>query len=111
MVRCWYGRWGLGCWWGCGSDYDFQWATIGDPGNRETRDDELGFFAQVYHPYYTRNTGNVLGFSDFTGGDIRLAFGEIMINNGVSPDKPIDLGWEYAARYVNWLHNGKVNEE
>ena len=120
-------------------DYDFQWATIGDPGNRATRDDELGFatpnrhlgsvnyayrmattevtvgqyfeFAQVYHPYYTKNTGNVLGFSDFTGGDIRLAFGEIMIRDGVSPNKPIDLGWEYAARYVNWLHNGKVNEE
>ncbi|MBL4808777.1 MAG: SUMF1/EgtB/PvdO family nonheme iron enzyme [Phycisphaerales bacterium] len=119
--------------------YDFNWATIGDPGNRATLDEELGFltnnqylgsvnyeyrmattevtvgqyfeFAQVYHPYYTANTGNVLGFSDFTGGDIRLAWGDISIRQGRSPNKPIDMGWEYAARYVNWLHNGKVNEE
>ena len=120
-------------------DYGFNWATIGDPGNRATLDEELGFatpnqhlgsvnyeyrmattevtvgqyfeFAQLYHPIYTRNTGNDLGHSPFTGGDIRLAFGEIMIRDGVSPNKPIDMGWEYAARYVNWLNNGKVNEE
>lgn len=120
-------------------NYDFNWATIGDPGNRATLDHELGFattnqhigsvnyefrmattevtvgqyfeFAQLYHPIYTKNTGNVLGFSDFTGGDIRLAFGEIMIRDGVSQNKPIKMGWEYATRYVNWLHNGKVNAE
>ena len=123
-------------------DYGFNWAIIGDPGNRATLDSEiydpynlypnqhLGAvnyeyrmattevtvgqyfeFAQVYHPYYTANTGNDLGLSDFTGGDIRLAWGEISIRGGTSPDKPIDMGWEYAARYVNWLHNGKVNEE
>lgn len=122
--------------------YDFQWSTIGDPGNRATLDSEIYDpfniypnprvgavnyeyrmattevtvgqyfeFAQQYHPIYTKNTGNVLGFSDFTGGDIRLAFGEIMIREGVSANKPIEMGWEYATRYVNWLHNGKVNEE
>ena len=123
-------------------DYGFNWATIGDAGNRATLDSEIydpfGIatnphvgavnyefrmattevtvgqyfeFAQVYHPYYTQNTGNDLGFSDFTGGDIRLAWGEISIRSGVSHNKPIDMGWEYATRYVNWLHNGKVNEE
>jgi formylglycine-generating enzyme required for sulfatase activity len=120
-------------------DYDFNWVTIGDPGNRATLDHELGFatsnqhtgsvnyeyrmattevtvgqyfeFAQVYAPYYQANTGNVFGTPDFTGFDIRVAFGEAAIQDGVSHDKPIDMGWEYAARYVNWLHNGKVNEE
>lgn len=123
-------------------DYGFNWATIGDAGNRATRLDEMydpfGIatnphvgavdyefrmattevtvgqyfeFAQVYHPFYTQNTGNVLGLSDFTGGDIRLAWGEISIRQGRSPNQPIDMGWEYAARYVNWLHNGKVNAE
>jgi len=117
--------------------YDF--ALVGDPGNRNTIDEELDKwtmgavvgavdyefrmatlevtvgqyfeFAELYHPYYTINTGNVFGFSDFTGGDIDLAWGEIMLRPGVSPNKPINLGWEYATRYVNWLHNGKVNEE
>lgn len=23
---------------------------------------------------------------------------------------PVEIGWRYAARYCNWLHNGKVNE-
>ncbi len=120
-------------------DYGFNWATIGDPGNRATLDSELGFattnqylgsvnyeyrmattevtvgqyfeFAQVYAPYYTANTGNDLGFPDFLGWDIRLAWGDISIRSGVSLNKPISMGWEYAARYVNWLHNGKVNAE
>lgn len=119
--------------------YGYDFALISDPGNRDTIDEELELltegqyigavdyeyrmatlevtveqyyqFAELYHPYYTINTGNVLGFSDFTGGDIRLAWGVIHIRDGVSPHKPIDLGWEYATRYVNWLHHGKVNEE
>ncbi len=119
--------------------FGFNFALVGDPGNRNTIDDELDDwtigqeigaveyefrmatlevtvgqyfeFAEIYHPYYTINTGNVLGHSDFTGGDIRLAWGVIHIRDGVSPNKPIDLGWEYATRYMNWLHHGKVNEE
>lgn len=26
------------------------------------------------------------------------------------PDLPAEMGWRFAARYCNWLHNGKVNE-
>lgn len=25
-------------------------------------------------------------------------------------DYPVDVSWAYAARYVNWLHNGQVNQ-
>jgi len=120
-------------------DFGFEFVTIGDVGNRNTIDGEhapfyanayVGAvdyefriatlevtvgqyfeFAQVYHPYYTANTGNVLGHDAFTGGDICLAWGDISICDGVSPDRPIYMSWEYAARFVNWLHNGKVNEE
>ncbi len=121
------------------SQDDPDFVIIGDPGNRNTIDEEMdewamgqavgavGYefrmatlevtvgqyfeFAEQYHPYYTINTGNILGHSDFTGGDIRLASGVIQIRDGVSSNKPISLGWEYATRYVNWLHHGKVNEE
>ncbi len=120
-------------------DYGFDWAVIGDPGNRGTNDDELGFatpnnhygavdytyrmattevtvaqyfeFVEAYLPYYEANTGNIFGHSDFTGGDIRTASGQASIREGVNPDKPIDMGWEYAARFVNWLHNGKATNE
>lgn len=123
-------------------DFDYNWATIGDPGNRATLDHEIydpfDFFpnpqvgavnyeyrmattevtvgqyfefVDAYHPYYTENTGNVLGHSDFTGGLIRVAFGEAHIRDGVSHNRAAQMGWEYAARYVNWLHNDKVNEE
>ena len=109
--------------------YGYDFAYVGDPGNRNTIDEELDVwtmgrvvgavdyeyrmatlevtveqyfeFAELYHPYYSANTGNVLGHADFTGSDINLAWGEIMILPSVSPNKPIDLGWEYATRYAN----------
>ncbi len=123
-------------------DYGFNWATIGDAGNRATLDSEIydpfGFspnpqvgavnyeyrmattevtvgqyfeFVQAYVPFYEANTGNSLGHSDFTGGLIRTAYGESSIRNGISENRAAQMGWEYAARYVNWLHNGKVNAE
>ncbi len=120
-------------------DYGFDWATIGDPGNRATLDEELPIatsnrhigavdytyrmattevtigqyfeFVEAYLPYYEANTGNVFGSSEFTGGAIRTAFGEASIREGENPDEAIRVSWEYAARYVNWLHNGKATNE
>ncbi len=120
-------------------DYGFDWATIGDPGNRATNDDEvfkffgnqhLGAvdytyristtevtvgqyfeFVEAYLPYYEANTGNIFGSSDFTGGLIRTASGHAHIRDGISENRAAEMSWEYAARYVNWLHNGKATNE
>ncbi len=86
-------------------NYEFRMATT------EVTVGQYFEFVQEYHPYFTANTGNVLGLSDFTGGLIRVAFGETHIRDGVSQNRAAQMGWEYAARYVNWLHNDKVNEE
>ena len=119
----------------------WDWATVGDPGNRGTTDDENGIyftdqtviggvdsryrmavtevtvgqyigFAQDYASLYRERTGNFGGFSDFTGGDFILQGGNATarINPGVSANQPIQVGWEYAARFTNWLHNGGGTE-
>ena len=119
----------------------WDWATVGDPGNRGTTDDENGVyftdqtviggvdsryrmavtevtvgqyigFAQDYASLYRERTGNFGGFSDFTGGDFILQGGNATarINPGVSANQPIQVGWEYAARFTNWLHNGGGTE-
>src|SRR5690606_16629073 len=46
----------------------------------------------------------------FTGFGISYSFAGLFIRPGISPNRPADMSWEYAARYCNWLHNGKVNE-
>ena len=125
----------------CGpvESYDFTFATIGDPGNRATLDSEvykfhpnehLGAvddtyrmsttevtvgqyfeFVEAYLPYYERRTGSTIGFSDFTGGLIRTFEGQASIRDGISANRAAEMSWEYAARYVNWLHNGKQTHE
>ncbi len=119
-------------------DYGYQWTTVGDPGNRHSIDGEVPFqtgrhigsvgyeyrmattevtvgqwfeFVQAYEPYYFANTGSGTGFSAFTSSSISATPGSVSILPGESPNRPADMSWEYAARYVNWLHNGKVNEQ
>ena len=120
-------------------DFGFEFVTIGDPGNRATLDEELGElvtnrhvgavdyeyriatlevtvgqyfeFVQVYHPYYTANTGRPWAGSDFTGSGISVVGGTAWIDDGVSPNRPAVMNWRYATRYINWLHNDRVNEE
>ncbi|MBL4698445.1 MAG: SUMF1/EgtB/PvdO family nonheme iron enzyme [Phycisphaerales bacterium] len=119
-------------------DYGINFVTIGDPGNRDTNefevplgpDDRIGGveykyrmaitevtvaqhleFVAAYYPIYVKNTGSPVGTGQFTGLSIRAAFGQIHIRAGHIPEAPTDIGWEYAARYVNWLHNGKIIEE
>lgn len=118
-----------------------EFVTITDVGNRDTTDEEVpGIFGEggyrlggvdyeyrmattevtiaqyfefvvAYLPIYERNTGNTLGSVDFTGEGIRTRDGVASIRAGYSPQRAADMSWEYAARYVNWLHNDKINEE
>lgn len=73
-------------------------------------------FAMAYAPYYFADNGTGLGSSNFYGLDftmIGLSNGSVSAfgyNPEVEANKPSVIGWEYAARYVNWLHNGKSSE-
>ncbi len=120
-------------------DYDFDFVTIGDPGNRATLPEEgnplfvdshvprgsVGYvyrmattevtvgqhfeFVQAYAPRYFELTGDTIASPDFTGFSISAGFSGTFIRPGISPDRPTTMSWEYAARYVNWLHNGKAD--
>lgn len=110
--------------------YGYQWATIGDAGNRATAPEEVpdrpelqigsvGYeyrmtttevtvgqwfdFVQAYAPYYEGPATNTA----FTGGSI-FRIGSNYIITTSNPEQPTSMSWEYAARYCNWLHNGKA---
>ena len=88
-----------------GVDYEYRMATT------EVTIEQYFEFVVAYLPIYERNTGNTLGFVDFTGHGIRTRDGIASILGNYSPQRATDMSWEYAARYVNWLHNDKVIEE
>ncbi len=122
------------------TEYGMEFVTIGDPGNRPTRPEEgnpifadqhlprgavdyeyriartevtIGQyfeFVDAYFPLDFKRTGRVLGNSDFTGLGIATNLGGAFIRPGISPNSAANMSWEYAARYVNWLHNDKVNQ-
>lgn len=112
----------------------YEWVVITHPGNRDTIPEETPFrpdvpiggvdyvfriaktevtvgqwfeFVTAYAPFYDLNG---IADPDFTGQSINYAFDGLYILPGVSPQRPSDMSWEYAARYCNWLHNGQVNE-
>lgn len=118
--------------------YGYDFALVGDPGNRDTNDEEVPGdietliggvdyefwlattevtigqyleFVIAYYPFYVENTGRELALPDFTGTGIIADHGDIFILPGCSADEPTDMGWEYAARYINWLHHGKIVED
>lgn len=117
---------------------EHQWAVIGSPGNApnvytETPGNtprsrgsvayeyaitkteitalQWNEFVQAYTPYIAQaNRFDSRFFSD----RFRPVF---LPNNQVryemlpaASQYPVEIGWRYAARYCNWLHNGKVNE-
>jgi formylglycine-generating enzyme required for sulfatase activity len=114
----------------------YEWATITHPGNRPTNDAETAFpggrygavdheyriattevtvgqwfeFVQAYEPFYKYPSSGPIAHSAFTSTSIIAIGGNINIVPGRSPGRAADMGWEFAARYCNWLHNGKVNE-
>ena len=123
------------------TSYGTEFATIGDPGNRDSLPGEgdppptvfyqpvggvdyryrvartevtLGQyveFVDAYAPRYFKNSGNAIARSEFIGIGLTASPSGAAIRPGFSPDRAATMSWEYAARYVNWLHNGKVNED
>lgn len=111
-------------------DYDFQWATVGAPGNRPTNANETfdGPFGSVGHSYrmaktevtveqwadFLRayepfNTTGNLGGSDLTSIYIRRNQGGGYSYDPAVARFPVSVTWDPAARYCNWLHNGKAS--
>lgn len=115
----------------------YTWATIGHAGNRPTNNTEtptrpdlnigaVGYefrmantevtvsqwlqFVQAFEPFYQYPGAGTVATTDFTSTSINVAFGNIGLHSWASPNQSADMSFEYAARYCNWLHNGKVNE-
>ena len=122
-------------------DYGHDFVVIGDPGNRPVNIEEGGRFFPPYAPEGFRvgqvnyryrmsrtevTVGQWLEFvnayapyyegyanaTEFTGEWIyyNVTAGEYRAFAG-SDNFPTDMGWRYAARYCNWLHNGKSLEQ
>lgn len=121
-------------------DYDFGWSVIGDPGNRAAnREEAPGFWnsagqplitvGSVDHTYrmsttevtctqyveflnaYRHHTNLPLNTVQLTG--ILIAYNPdtdaFAIRSG-HEQAGVAVTWRMAARYTNWLHNGKGNE-
>lgn len=120
-----------------GPDADgYSWATITHAGNRPTNDSEVPWagtrigavdyqyriattetsvgqwleFVRAYEPFYEYPSSGNIADPAFASTSIRVVGGSISLYPGRTPGRAADMGWEFAARYCNWLHNGKVNE-
>lgn len=109
-------------------DYGLDWVTVGAPGNAPTPPDlyisalprsagavdheyrimrtevtngQWFEFVRAYQPYYTGSTVD----PRFTGFGIVFLGGSYVLDRPAN--EPATMSWEYAARYVNWLENGK----
>ena len=116
--------------------YGFEWCVVGDinnppfPGNRQTgafkgagvvpyryritrTEIPIGAiteFLEAYAPFYDRDVRS----AEYTGILILAGWdGDHWIFSGGNgmDGVPAPLSPEQAARFCNWLHNGKVNEE
>jgi len=120
-------------------EYDFQWSTIGHPGNRPTNTEEtahnpfappmgaVGYeyrlaktevtakqwleFVRAYAPYWSGSRYD----SQFIGNWVYPANGDPDLPPDYRVDKaaenfPTEMSWRMAARYCNWLQNGKRPE-
>ncbi len=113
-----------------------HWATITHPGNAaytftqsgqtyskgrvdyeyrisktEVTGEEWFEFVNAYAPYVPFNlrragqfVGDSVSYTEYPDGSITYS-----LRPGLH-DYAAGLGWRFAARYCNWLHNGKVNE-
>jgi formylglycine-generating enzyme required for sulfatase activity len=119
-------------------DYGFEWRTIGAPGNAPALPSQFPFLAEPngrvdYSYRLTRTEVTNTQWLDFVNA-YSVLHPEVSVINDLafsgpdnyrSSDDPSDFGWYtdpggenaparfswfYAARYCNWLHNGKVNE-
>lgn len=121
-------------WAGPPPNYDFDWVAIAHVGNRATVPSEVPWdttlqigavnheyritktevtvrqyfeFVQAYAPYWTGPPSS----SQFTGGWIRYSTTSGYSYPAERAEWPIDVTWRMAARYVNWLNNGKNPEQ
>lgn len=124
------------------TDYDFQWATIGDVGNRavtqaeapnlfdaggnpilgdvgrvdyeyriattEVTNTQYREFIRAYRPYWDGTPFSVQLTGDWIGWDSQTD--DYIIQPGAE-HAGAAVTWHMAARYVNWLHNGKGTEQ
>ncbi len=116
---------------------DIQWATVGSPGNAPFVIDFGGGFefraGQVDHEFRiakTEVTGAqwlefVEAYAPFVApgyaNNSEFESLSIILLPGPTPgssyyylppslrDQPVEAGWRYGARFVNWLHNGRAN--
>lgn len=114
------------------TEFGIDFVTVGDPGNAPVPPEFFEYFTpqpwgSVGYDYRIARTELSLGQwhefvtaylphydgtinSALTSSKMRVSFGQVLYNVGYQPDHPADMSWEFAARYCNWLHNGKVNE-
>ncbi|MBL0922275.1 MAG: SUMF1/EgtB/PvdO family nonheme iron enzyme [Phycisphaerales bacterium] len=114
-------------------DYGYEWATVGHARNADWVGPGLGSaivrvggvdyryriaktevtnrqwyeFVLAYAPYVSPQFS---GSSQFTGTGVGLSGGGGYSLPASTAEHAAQVGWRFAARYVNWLHNGKVNE-
>ncbi len=109
--------------------HGYEFAKIGHPGNRDTIPSEVPLrpwlevgrvdyvyristtevnatqwleFVEAYAPYWTGSPSD----PSFTSWYIYPGAGQYVIQPGAE-HWPVQVSWESAARYSNWLHNGK----
>ena len=110
-----------------------DFVPIGDAGNRDTIpeevpfDDGLAIGSVDYDFHITRSPITVeqwfefaFAYEPYAGGTGASTFITSWGQGGVggapisfierAAEFPADVGWRYAARFCNWLHNGKLNE-
>jgi formylglycine-generating enzyme required for sulfatase activity len=115
-----------------------RWVLVGDPGNRNPEEGELFWpfgpprgavsyeyrmakhevtlgeyleFAIAYAPIYFENhPDDYIAEIAFSGAYLLIDRSQVALR-GTNYDRAANMGWEYLARYVNWLHHGKVIEE
>ncbi|MBL0920634.1 MAG: SUMF1/EgtB/PvdO family nonheme iron enzyme [Phycisphaerales bacterium] len=114
-------------------DYGYEWATVGHARNAdwvglhqgggvvrhggvdyryriartEVTNRQWYEFVLAYAPYVSAQFS---GSSQFTGTGVGLSGGGGYSLPASTADHAANVGWRFAARYVNWLHNGKVNQ-
>lgn len=66
-------------------------------------------FVQAYAPYYTGSPNTSSFTSQFIYPDGTLPGGVQKYSIAPGTEQlPVDVGWRHAARFCNWLHNGKA---
>jgi formylglycine-generating enzyme required for sulfatase activity len=85
-----------------GVDYEYQISRT------EVTGAEWLEFVNAYAPYVDANQVDNSLFTSFYIR--RVGPREYAISPG-AVNKPVEIGWRFAARYVNWLHNDKGTDQ